>query len=369
MAQIAPPFPLPAPLTNARLLIVGGVYVDVLNEVTSYPLEDSACRALSSIRRRGGNAGNSAVVLARLLRAHADDCTVSWVGVVPSRANADSAFALAEFASDSVDTSLLEEIGGDGVGQPTSFIVLARDTGSRTIVSTRNNCRELSVEHFRAALARAAEQLSGAAAAPFGEPRWCHLECREMPSVREMAHAFRANPLPAGASVLSLEVEKPHMVPAELLPVFALCDAIFLSREFLERNQAAIVEAAPPAEPRLGGADELEAHAAVRCLRALLAQTPGCRALWIVGWGAHGAFALDSARGTVLFQPSFPPAAVVDSVGAGDTFIGAAIYALACGAGPEEALRCACAVAGAKVGRAGFKGLHDFVTFRRSTAV
>jgi sugar/nucleoside kinase (ribokinase family) len=49
---------------------------------------------------------------------------------------------------------------------------------------------------------------------------------------------------------------------------------------------------------------------------------------------------------------------------AGDTFIGATLYALACGADADEALRCACAVAGAKVGRAGFDGLAADVTFR-----
>jgi hypothetical protein len=49
---------------------------------------------------------------------------------------------------------------------------------------------------------------------------------------------------------------------------------------------------------------------------------------------------------------------------AGDTFIGATLYALACGADADAALRCACAVAGAKVGRAGFDGLAADVTFR-----
>lgn len=358
-------------LRDARLVIVGGVYVDVLNEVAAYPEEDSSCRALSSARRRGGNAGNSAVVLARLLAAHAPDCTVSWMGVVPSASNADAAFALAELARDAIDTSLLEEAGGDAVGQPTSFITLSRTTGSRTIVSTRNGCRELSAEHFARALA-----LADAQAGSLGEPAWCHLECREMPSVARMAEAYRAHRVAsvpgAGARwrFLSIEVEKPHMEVGALLPVFALCDAIFLSREFLERNQRAILGGGGGGGGRDGcgqsgaGAE----HLAVRCLRALLAQSPGCRALWMVGWGSLGAFALDSVPGASHFQPAFPPKAVVDSVGAGDTFIGASIFALASGAGAEQALRCGCAVAGAKVGRAGFDGLPSAVTCCRAAA-
>ena len=60
-------FPLPTPLHAHRLLIVGGVYVDVLLEVEEYPKEDSACRMLSCTRKRGGNAGTNAVVLAQLV--------------------------------------------------------------------------------------------------------------------------------------------------------------------------------------------------------------------------------------------------------------------------------------------------------------
>ncbi|KAJ1617822.1 Ribokinase-like protein [Pavlovales sp. CCMP2436] len=289
------------------------------------------------------------------------------MGVVPSRQNADSAFVLAELASDGVESSLLEEVGGVDVGQPTAYIMLARDTGSRTIISTRNHLRELSIGHFARALARADEQLA-APGGVYGDPCWVHLECREMPAVLRMAEAYRAHTPSAAARhprVLSLEVEKPHLAPSELLPLFALCDAIFLSREFLERNQEAILGGADgggSATPGGSSATPNE-HLALRCLRALLAQTPGCRALWVVGWGALGAFALDSVTRTGHFQPAFPPERVVDSVGAGDTFIAAAIYALACGAGTEQTLRCACAVAGAKVGRTGFDNIARAATF------
>lgn len=387
---VGAPFPMAA-IERGRLVLVGGVYVDVLNEVPTYPAEDSSCRALSSVRRRGGNAGNSCEVLARLLRAHAPACRASWMGVVPSVRDPDSSFALAALGADGVDTSLVEEVGGEGVGQPTSFITLARDTGSRTIVSTRRGCRELSPAHFARMLERADAQ-----AAELGPLRWCHLECREMPAVRTMAEAFRAARGAralgggGGARVLSLEVEKPQMVPAELLPVFALCDAIFLSREFLEKNSAAILAAggaaaaaaagaaaggaaaqrgAPAAACEgAGGEPGVESHLALRCLRALSAQLSGCRALWLVGWGSSGAYALDSASGEGLHQPPFPPERVVDSVGAGDSFIGAAVFALARGAGPREALRCACAVAGAKVGQVGFAGLEAAATFGAAAA-
>ena len=46
-----------------------------------------------------------------------------------------------------------------------------------------------------------------------------------------------------------------------------------------------------------------------------------------------------------------------DTTGAGDTFIGACIAALAEAQAPQAALRLACAVAGAKVAQEGFEGL------------
>lgn len=49
--------------------------------------------------------------------------------------------------------------------------------------------------------------------------------------------------------------------------------------------------------------------------------------------------------------------AVVDSVGAGDTFNGAFVAARLRNATVGDALRVACVVAGAKVGRVGFSGL------------
>ena len=80
-----PRFPLASSLHAHRLLLVGGVYVDVLLEVEEYPEEDSACRMLSCTRKRGGNAVTSCVNmcpseltvphLRRFLRAHTTHTT------------------------------------------------------------------------------------------------------------------------------------------------------------------------------------------------------------------------------------------------------------------------------------------------------
>ena len=283
-------FPLAAPLHAHRLLIVGGVYVDVLLEVEEYPEEDSACRMLSCTRKRGGNAGTNAVVLAQLVGTQG---LVSWVGVSPGADDVDGAFAVGELEGAGVHTAWREEVAG--AGQPTSYITLSRKTGTRTIVSTRNGMRELSPAHFATTLETAA-----AATRPLG---WIHLECREIPSVAQMAAAARAGAAARGA-VLSVEVEKPYLALAELAPLLCACDLVILSRESLERQMlghAAEAEVEEEVEAE-AAAPSPETHAAVVGLRELRrrvaeladADSASMRgALWVCPWGKAGAYAVD----------------------------------------------------------------------------
>jgi sugar/nucleoside kinase (ribokinase family) len=81
----------------------------------------------------------------------------------------------------------------------------------------------------------------------------------------------------------------------------------------------------------------------------------------VVPWGARGAFAVDASGLAIHAPATLSGGVVVDSTGAGDTFIAAMVYALVMGHGPADALRCGCAVAGRKVSRVGFDGLRDAV--------
>lgn len=84
------------------------------------------------------------------------------------------------------------------------------------------------------------------------------------------------------------------------------------------------------------------------------------RALLICPWGSLGAFALDTSSSDAFFQAAEKVEAV-DSLGAGDTFIATSIFALAFGAGPQDALRCACTVAGRKVAQRGLENLAQLL--------
>ena len=208
--------------------------------------------------------------------------------------------------------------------------------------------------------------------------------------------------------LLSVEVEKPYLPLAELLPLLRAADVVVVSREWVERQELHALRQELPetSSRRLSGAagggdsvaadaptngangrtvsvvaegdDELEAHAAIVALRAIRKQVtaslmrlpeaapdePLHGALWVCPWGTHGAYAL-AAADAALHAPAVgagvDAGGAVDTVGAGDTFIAALLYALAQGATPEQALGCGCAVAGRKVTQRGFVDLASAV--------
>uniref|UniRef100_A0A7S4BZR9 Carbohydrate kinase PfkB domain-containing protein n=1 Tax=Chrysotila carterae TaxID=13221 RepID=A0A7S4BZR9_CHRCT len=347
------PFPV-AIKKPCRLLIVGGVYVDVINVVTAYPAEDTSCRALRTTKTRGGNAANSAVVLSQLLMASQPGSQVLWLGVVPDRVNADTMLALSQLEAAGVDTSHMEVVG-EGTGQPTAYITVSQSTGSRTIVSTRNGLRELSVKHFTAKIDALLDHHSKNDATPLS---WCHLECRQMPETLQMARALSERQLVGHHIYMSLEVEKPAMQPQQMLPLISICDVVFFSKEFLHTHEQEILA--------LGNDSALpddESSFAIACMSALSAAAHTARGLWICPWGSAGAYAFDTETGASFFESALKhePHLVVDTVGAGDTFVAASIFALTSGATAPEMLCYACAVAGKKVTQQGFIGLNAVI--------
>ncbi|XP_046674267.1 ketohexokinase-like [Homalodisca vitripennis] len=77
----------------------------------------------------------------------------------------------------------------------------------------------------------------------------------------------------------------------------------------------------------------------------------------IVAWGESGA-AGQVSGGEVVDSPACPPPAVVDTLGAGDTFLAATIVCLSQGYDLRQSIAAGCRVAGAKVGASGFSAVH-----------
>lgn len=81
------------------------------------------------------------------------------------------------------------------------------------------------------------------------------------------------------------------------------------------------------------------------------------RAILFCTWGAQGATCL--FKGEILHSSVLAQAQVVDTVGAGDTFIAGVIYCMSRGHTLLTTLKFSCEMASRKVSRSGFDGLAD----------
>lgn len=280
----------------ATILTVGIAALDIINTVEHYPAEDDEVRATGQRIARGGNAANTAEVLARL--GH----TTRWAGTLGD--DADSDRIRASFRAAGVDFAGARTVPGGRV--PTSYITASRATGSRTIVHHRD-LPELDAAHF--------------ARLDLADLDWLHFEGRNVEELAAMVdHARQRRPgLP-----LSIEAEKPR---PGLEAVLERADVVFFSRPW--------AEAAGHTDPA-----------------AFLAATLPHQARTVT-WGAEGAHAAGPEEAP-HHHPAAPPESVVDTIGAGDAFNAGALHALAGGGDIHAAARSGNRLAGLKCGVEGF---------------
>ncbi len=284
------------------ILVVGNAVLDVVLGVDRYPREDEEMRAASRRTTLGGNAANTARVLAALGHEVALLATLA--------PDAEAAELRRLLAAAGVDCRHL--VAAAGGHTPVSCILLHAANGSRTIVHHRT-LEELAFEDFRAL--------------PLETCAWVHFEGRNVAEVKRMLRHLRTTGF-AGRVSLEIEKDRPGI---DDLSIYA--DLLLCSRALAEAR---------------GHADAPALLAALRPLAP--AATLTCT------WGDQGAWALDAA-GALHHAPAFAPAGVVDTVGAGDAFNAGLIDALLAGGPLPQALRVATRLAGRKVGRTGFAGL------------
>ncbi|HEY8118223.1 MAG TPA: PfkB family carbohydrate kinase [Methylophilaceae bacterium] len=281
----------------ARILTVGTVTLDLVFGLQHHPDADEEMRAESLRTARGGNAANSAVVLAQL--GH----QLEFLGTLADAP--ETSVISQDFAHYGVDFSHCPCLPGR---PPTSSIYLAGDT--RSIVHYRD-LPELSFDDFKKALLQAFD--------------WVHFEGRNIEAVTAMMLYVReARPgLP-----ISLELEKPRDGIASL---FGLADLLICSRHFARHMQ------------------HVEPHDFLPWMQQ---QAP--QAQVVLAAGEQGAYALDDA-GVVHHAPAMPPPKVLDTLGAGDTFNAALIDAAIRELSLPKMLEAACSLAGQKCGVLGFE--------------
>jgi len=285
----------------ANIIGVGIAAVDIVNITSGYPEEDQEVRAVAHSMRRGGNITNTLVVLSQL----GHHC--QWLGTMADDVN--SQVIIDDLVTHGIDYSHCPRMVDST--SPTSYITLNQNNGSRTIVHYRD-LPELSDEYFHEL--------------PLTEVDWIHFEGRNCPATRAMINRVRQQ---SRTIPLSVEIEKPR---DQLELLFDTADCYFFSRAFAHTQQFATAE-------------ELLCH-----FRSL-----NPNALLICTWGADGAYAMDGDK--LIHVAAVHIDKVVDSIGAGDTFIAGFIDAQLKSSNIDTALQFACQLASHKCTMQGFTNL------------
>lgn len=283
----------------SKILLTGIATLDIINEVDHYPAEDEEMRVLAQHVNAGGNACNSARVLAKLGHQSA------LAAVIANEPDGEQIAAALQASG--VETRYLSKQLGKS---PVSYITLNQASGSRTIIHHRD-LPELSAKTFTDI--------------PIESFDWLHFEGRNLNELRLMIDYAKQV---CTDQVLSLEIEKSRNEGA-IEAFIAEVDVVMFSKAYLK---------------------SMNHHDPVAFLQSMHLQYP--EHLLTCAWGDKGAYAI-AQEGEVYFVPA-PKVQVVDSVGAGDVFNAGLISALASGRNLQESLMEAVGLASDKVQRHGF---------------
>ncbi len=287
----------------ARILCIGTVTLDIVNQVPCYPGDDEEMRILSQQQRRGGNAANTATVLAQL--GHQTEF-------------------LGNIAADSAGNWISQQLTREQVGNqycprmdgttPTSYITLSQQTGTRSIL----HFRDLPELHSQALTTL-----------PLGNIDWVHFEARNIDHIETMMDYLQQQ---SGTTRISLEVEKPRPHVEQL---FSKVSYLFFSRHYAESQGYT--------SPEL-------------FLQDLHSRWP--RTMMSCTWGENGAYGITQEQG-LTHHPALDDQTVIDTIGAGDTFNAGMIHQIVSGNHFTQALDFANALAGMKIAQPGFSGLGE----------
>nr|XP_046241122.1 ketohexokinase isoform X1 [Scatophagus argus] len=295
-----------------KILCVGLVCLDIINVVDKYPEEDTDSRCLSQRWQRGGNASNSCTVLSLL------GAPSAFMGSLSAGPVAD--FIVADFLRREIDVAaVVWQVKGQN---PCACCVVCPSSGSRTVVLSDMNLPDVTVEDF--------------SKVDLGQFKWIHWEGRnadEQVKMIQQVVMYNSTVPRQQRITISVEIEK---IREPLYQLFSHGDVVFVSKDVARHFGF------------------LTAEAALRGLYRRVKQG----AVLVCAWAEKGADAL-GPDGVIVHSDAFPPEALVDTLGAGDTFNAAVIYTLSNGGSLQDALTFGCKVAGSKCGFHGYDGIGE----------
>jgi ribokinase len=284
-------------MDRPRVTVLGSINMDISVTVPALPSPGATVLGGAARFTPGGKGANQAVAAARL------GARVAMVGCVGQDDFGQQ--MVKALTAEGIDTAAIAVL--DGV--PTGLAMITVDAGGENIITVAPGANH-EVSH-----------------AQVGEPDVLVISAE----------------IPLAVVRRALRQHRQYQVVLNLAPAPPAADAAAIVGQGVDWLVVNETEAAAVLGTQVHGLDGAGQAAA-----GLIAA--GARNA-VVTAGAHGA-ALASATQDPVTVPGFPVTAV-DSVGAGDTFVGALAVALAAGVSPREAVTAASAAAAAKVTRRG----------------
>ncbi|KAF9932638.1 hypothetical protein FBU30_007635 [Linnemannia zychae] len=317
------------------VFLVGATYLDTIMHVNNFPSEDTKQRAERIEKRRGGNAANTAEVLGQDTRTK-----VWYMSSLPSPAASKVLLRALEENNVKTDACVYHS---SQHAPPQAYIIATGNTGTRTIIS-HSTLPDLTLDEFIKKFDASCMKVSSDIVQMGCPYRWIHFEGRgaEVSGMIEYIESVYIRHGWRHKLTISIEFEKGDRPGIQRL--LQQADVCFFSKLYAETL----------------GFDRPE---------DFLSSVGGyCKptATLFCCWGAAGAVGLHLETGTRFSSSAGSIPLVVDTVGAGDTFIAGMILALGVrGYDIGRSLRFACELASLKCAQYGFKGLLQSIS--RST--
>lgn len=305
-------------MTSGKILSVGLICADVVNYVVNYPIEDSDERIDRIIWTSGGNATNVSKVLKSL------DIQCDLYGTLGCK-------------DDPATITVEHELGNLGISLekcerritcqlPTSSVIVNQENGSRTILHYNENILEPTFEEFTTKFP------------DFSQYDVIYFEGRNLQQVKQMIdHVVNWRSSNKNENChkpkIIVELEKPRHELDEIVTSgvnYVVLGKMFTTfRGFSDSSKAC---------KELGD--------------FFFTKNENLEAL-LCPWGDQGA-AIWTPNEPVVNVPAYNPDRVIDTLGAGDSFIAGCIFALKNDLRCKEVAKMGCKVAGLKCGSIGY---------------